>query len=255
MNLLVRLFAVACVQLTDIAQASPALSGHADNRKCAALIQHKAMRNSKKDAVSAEEDVSPGFVSLMGSESGIGSTAPLNSEGYVMVANARDARQMESFMLRLISGMDLHVRDHGGLLGVIPFYDGEKSFQSFDSMKEELLRTIKYQNGWVTAQGASVTSILQRSAEQVAEASGSAAPLNEEGYHRVALLRSTAEMAQFVRRVVAELGLCVEDEGGLSGVALWYSGEKVTQSFAQLRSEVSSASRHDGTWVLPPPCK
>jgi hypothetical protein len=86
-------------------------------------------------------------------------------------------------------------------------------------------------------------SVLQKSA------SGAAAPLTEAGYQGVAVHRSSNEMAKFVRRVVTELGLCIEDEGGLFGLSHWYSGVKDVQNFLRLRTEILNVSKHEGSWI------
>lgn len=222
----------------------------------AALLQRKSIRQKQVSGVGLNASGSKHTgLSPEDGESGVGSTASLDDEGYLKVASTKDPRQMEMYMLRLIYGMGLQVQDHAGLLGVIPYYDGEKSFQSFLSMKDEVLRNLKHENSWVAAKGTSVSGALHKSFEQLAITSAASAPLTEDGYHEVAGLRSTPDMIQFVRRVVADLGLCVEDVGGLYGFAMWYSGERDTQSLAHLRAEVINASKYDGTWVLPPPCE
>mmetsp|Transcript_86003 Transcript_86003/g.151906 ORF Transcript_86003/g.151906 Transcript_86003/m.151906 type:complete len:253 (+) Transcript_86003:91-849(+) len=235
--------AAACVYVVESNADCPADSlDNTDHPNGAALLQVRTTRETPEK-----------FPQRLAS--GTGSIAPLNNAGYVTVANTRDPQQMKAYVLRLVNAMGLQVRDHAGLLGVIPFYDGEKAIQSFASLKDELLRTMKYKKGWVTAQSAGISSILQKNVEEVAEVSGAAVPLTEDGYSKIARQNSTSEMVQFVARVVADLGLCIEDQGGISGVALWYSGEKGTQSLASLRSEVVNASKHDNSWILPPPCK
>lgn len=221
----------------------------------AALLQWKSIRQKQGSGVGLNSSVSKHTgLSPEDGESGVGSTASLDDEGYMKVASTKDPRQMEMYMLRLIYGMGLQVQDHAGLLGVIPYYDGEKSFQSFLGLKDEVLRNLKHQNSWVTAKGTSVSGALHRSFAQLAVTSADSAPLTEDGYHEIAALRSTPDMIQFVRRVVADLGLCVEDVGGLAGFAMWYSGEKDTQSLDHLRAEVMNASEYNGTWLLPRPC-
>jgi hypothetical protein len=164
-------------------------------------------------------------------------TVPLNSEGYLQVAKMNDTAKMESFMLRVIDQLGLRVQDRGGFLGVLPYYDGTKSTQTFEKMKEEMKHQSDTKKGWLTLQA------------------GASAPLNEAGYSRVAKLNNSREMTSFVRRVVADLGLCIDDEGRLAGVSPWYSGEKDTQSYARLRAEVINASKYTGAWVVTRPCK
>jgi len=86
------------------------------------------------------------------------------------------------------------------------------------------------------------------------QSSGALAALSEKGYRRVVDLKSTAEMSEFVRRVVADLGFCVTEEGGLTGLSSYYSGERDTQSFSRLRAEIVDVAKHHADWILPKPC-
>jgi hypothetical protein len=168
---------------------------------------------------------------VAGFELGPGTTSPLDEDGYSSVAALKDMQQMEFFTRRLISQMGIRVRDQGGLQGIMPFYDGETSKQSFSALKDELQKTSKATGAWVTD-----------------EASGASAPLSPEGYQQVAKLDDTREMAEFVRRAVSDLGLTVEDEGGLQGLSPWHSGDKA-QSFDDLQGELVNASKTNGTWI------
>lgn len=67
------------------------------------------------------------------------------------------------------------------------------------------------------------------------------APLSEEGYAKVAALRSDAAMRMYVLRVLKALGRRVVSEGGLNGFVPHYSGAVASQSFARLRDELRSA--------------
>merc|ERR1719221_1438043 len=63
---------------------------------------------------------------------------------------------------------------------------------------------------------------------------GSTADLTEEGYAAVAGTCCTSDMEEFARRVVADLGLVVCNEGGLSGVVGYHTCEKGVQTLAKL---------------------
>lgn len=260
----------------------------AGDRTCAALLQLKSTRHGKKkDMPTAEEETEeeddeeeeeeddekpdvqegtehPGVssaddaegvqtVSLADSrdnvESHIGSSAPLDNEGYTMVARTKDTKEMESFMKRLISSMGLRIQDDGGLHGVIPYFDGRRSVQSFAKLQDEIERASKRQNGWVTAQQPAVNSVLQEAQGHTLEAFGETAPLTEKGYRQVAQMQSSREMAKFVRRAASDLGLHIKDEGGLSGFSPWYSGEKDSQSFGRLETEVMATSKNHTSWL------
>lgn len=164
---------------------------------------------------------------------GPGTSVNLNDEGYREVAESTDPLQMEFFIRRLLSQMGFRVREQGGLQGLIPFYDGEKSVQSFDALKAELTRVAEGKDGWATS-----------------EASGASAPLTDLGYKRVAAMSSSRDMSEFVRRVAIDLGLSVSDEGGLEGVSKWHSGEKAVQTFNDLRGELINASKRTNSWIV-----
>lgn len=67
------------------------------------------------------------------------------------------------------------------------------------------------------------------------------APLSEEGYQRVAALRSNNAMKMFTRRVLRALGREVSCEGGFDGFVPHYSGVFAVQSFERLRKELQNA--------------
>lgn len=174
---------------------------------------------------------------IAGHNLGIGTSVNLDEQGYKEVAETKDPQQMEFFVRRIASQMGLRVREQGGLQGIIPFYDGENSVQTFEALHAELER-VSDENGWVTS-----------------EASGVSAPLTDVGYKHVASMLNTKEMSEFVRRVALDLGLAIQDEGGLLGVAEWHSGEKAVQSFKDLRAELVDASKRSNSWVaLGKPC-
>lgn len=81
---------------------------------------------------------------------------------------------------------------------------------------------------------------------------GKVAPLSEEGYRAVVLLRSTHEMADFVTRVIESMDVDgakgkVVDRRKLLGFARWFSGEALIQSLAQIREELPSKVKEK--WV------
>lgn len=80
------------------------------------------------------------------------------------------------------------------------------------------------------------------------------APLNETGYELVAAENSTVEMMAFVRRVVAQQGMRLNDERPLGGLAMYYSGQCATQSYDRLVKELQRVSAKNqgqcgGRWL------
>jgi hypothetical protein len=62
--------------------------------------------------------------------------------------------------------------------------------------------------------------------------------LDEEGYKAQAARKDTEGMKKFIRRFLAMLGGEVSDEGGLSGLAPYYSGERAVQTIDRLQEEL-----------------
>jgi len=68
--------------------------------------------------------------------------------------------------------------------------------------------------------------------------SGATAPLTEDGYSMVARLKTDAEMATFVRRVVASEARIVVDDAAFNGIVPFYSGTTSAQSLGALLVEI-----------------
>jgi hypothetical protein len=195
------------------------------------------------------------------SDSGIGGRASLDDDGYMQVAETKDPKEMEAYTLRLISDLGLHVKNMGGVVGLLPYFDGqsEAAVQTFGKLKAEIQRNAKKKDSWVApkAQGDKPTSsVLQKSAVQAAQegsthhVSGESVPLSEQGYVQLADQGDSVEMEKFVRRAAADMGLHIQDEGGLSGFAPWYSGEMDVQSLDRLQDELQNTSKNASSWVL-----
>jgi hypothetical protein len=80
-------------------------------------------------------------------------------------------------------------------------------------------------------------------------ATGANASLNEEGYKIVALQCCNWEMAEFIGRVVDNLGYKVCTAGDVHGLAPFYSCEKGPKTLAELQAEIIAASTSDCPWV------
>lgn len=87
------------------------------------------------------------------------------------------------------------------------------------------------------------------------ESAASTADLSEAGYQALVASGNTEDMGVFARRVVVQEGLEILDEGALSGMLPYYSGECKVQSYADLVEEVHSATIADkchGQWTRIP---
>jgi len=85
-------------------------------------------------------------------------------------------------------------------------------------------------------------SSVVRNSPEFSAASGSAAPITEDGYKLVAQLHSNKQMEAYVRRLLASEGKMVreEDRGELSGFVPYYSGAISTKSLGELRTELAT---------------
>jgi hypothetical protein len=73
----------------------------------------------------------------------------LDESGYKSIIRSRNNAKMARFITRLIEDMSLEIVDIGGLHGMVPYYSGQKSKQSFSSLQGELLSTARMGDGWV----------------------------------------------------------------------------------------------------------
>jgi len=72
-----------------------------------------------------------------------GKNAPLDDDGYDVVAAMEADGEMEKFVRRLIKAMNLRIIDLGGLHGVVPYYSGTHETQSFANLLRDLKRGLK----------------------------------------------------------------------------------------------------------------
>merc|ERR1719326_2716068 len=70
---------------------------------------------------------------------GEGRNAPLNEIGYQKVASLKSKSHMVAFARRILDSAGKKCTDEGGLIGLIPYFDGEIAVQSFDALRNELL--------------------------------------------------------------------------------------------------------------------
>jgi hypothetical protein len=157
---------------------------------------------------------------------GEGRTAPLSEEGYQRVAALKNMGQMKAFMRRIIAADGNAVTDEAGLSGVAPFYSGQVAMQSFEALQKDTR---------------AATWVMPLKEFRKAERTwGGTAPLSEEGYQRVAEMKSDKEMTDFVNRVIASEARWVKDEAGLNGLVPYYSGTRGVRNLDSLRAELRS---------------
>jgi len=163
-------------------------------------------------------------------------SASLDEKGYKKVANSKSGVQMRIFMRRVLGKLGLNISDEEEFRRVVPYYSGEKSVQSYASLVEEL-------------------EDPERSGHYVKspdEHPGTSAALTEEGYQKVARLKSDEEMESFMRRFINSMSLKVVHDDGLSGVVPWYSGTQNIQDLARLQDEIVKHV-NERSWVAVDP--
>lgn len=98
----------------------------------------------------SSEASNPAFGALTKPSNGTGLTSPLNQEGYRAVLQLKSGTEMSVFIHRVINHLSLDVNDRWGLMGIIPFYDGTKSEQSYATLTTEILNTALQPGKWVS---------------------------------------------------------------------------------------------------------
>jgi len=168
---------------------------------------------------------------------GLGTTAATDEAGYQAVAKLKDDEEMKTFILRVIEDYDCHVKDEGGLMGIVPWFSGTAAVQSLDKLENSLLFAI-LANGkrWISYKNTAGTT-------------GADTPLDLQGYMEVAILRKDIEMETFARRLAEQMGVKVTDEGGFAGMIKYHSGAAAFQSFDKLQSEIQSAAASPHSWA------
>lgn len=91
-------------------------------------------------------------------------SAALDENGYEEVAEAFNNRGMERFITRLANEMSMEITDPGGLKGMVPFFSGMKSSQSFAALRAELRSVSHERNGWVVRRKRRHENILLQTA-------------------------------------------------------------------------------------------
>jgi len=158
-------------------------------------------------------------LSLMANRLSLGMSAPLDAEGYQLVAALRSDDEMKAFVRRVVDAGKGDVKDEGELRGLTQWYSGTLATQHFDRLVQELQGAM-----WISGFHA-----------------GRIAALNEAGYQSVAALKRDDEMSDFITRVIhsghGHITPGREDE--LRGLTQWYSGTYAVQAYQTLVEELA----------------
>jgi hypothetical protein len=131
-------------------------------------------------------------------DTGVGSTARLNQEGYEQVAALVSNKEMKKFAHRIMKAEARYASNLGDLTRAMHWYSGRRDVQDYESLKTELRRA------WWTKAG-----------------EGRKAPLNEKGYQAVAAMKNNAHMRAFMRRILNAANKTSVDEGALLQQKVW----------------------------------
>lgn len=172
-------------------------------------------------------------------------------QSFERIVKTQDDSEMFRFIKDMVNEVGGEILDEGGLAGIVPFYSGSRDMQSFVRLMEELQAIAHLPDGWLRMPVSSCFKTLQMGygPQRFPAGVGSVASLNEQGYQAVAFTRRSPEMAKFIRRTMEREGFEVVDEGGLSGLVPFYSGECGTRSFQQLVDELTQVASMQGRWV------
>jgi hypothetical protein len=77
-----------------------------------------------------------------------GANAPLNLQGYVEIACVRNDQEMRTYASRICNNLEIKIIDEGGFEGMIKYFSGAATFQSFDSLVSELKAAAEAPNSW-----------------------------------------------------------------------------------------------------------
>lgn len=173
---------------------------------------------------------------IAGQETGLGAHVPLSEAGYLTVLKESSNGEMETFLRRALEDLGLELLDPDGLSKVIPWYSGEEASASFGEFKGKILNSLG-RDGAFVAEAAQKRSI------------GKDALVTNEGYLQVAELKNNEEMANFIEKVVKDMGFTIVNPGGIHGLAPFYSGEQQVQNLSSLKLEILRAALTPGSWV------
>lgn len=152
--------------------------------------------------------------------SGLGASAPLNDDGYAMVAESDEVVELKDYIRRVLEAEARSVKDSAGLAAFASQIPATHGAHKLAELKQDL-RSRK--NAWWLADGV-----------------GKTAALSEEGYQLVLAAKSDKQMKAFMRRVAKSEGQVVVNEGTLSGLVPYFSGKKHSMTFHDMQRALLS---------------
>jgi len=108
----------------------------------------------------AKEFDNEAFAVVANPKMGPGLTEPLNEDGYTAVSKLKSNEEMNVFIHRVVNHLGLEVKDRWGLLGLVPWFDGEDAKQSFAALTTEILGAAMKPDQWVAISKTNSSSLL-----------------------------------------------------------------------------------------------
>eukprot|EP00928_Gymnodinium_smaydae_P064575 TRINITY_DN4786_c0_g1_i2.p1 TRINITY_DN4786_c0_g1~~TRINITY_DN4786_c0_g1_i2.p1 ORF type:complete len:718 (+),score=169.05 TRINITY_DN4786_c0_g1_i2:1570-3723(+) len=158
-----------------------------------------------------------------------GAVATLGETGYQEVAQVRSNVQMEMYVRRVIHAHGGFINSEGDLLGVVPFYSGEKAVQSYDALMKELARAT-----WLSG--------FSAGAPRWPRGLGASERLRQRGYEKLVRLHDFREMKMYLQRVILLLCGRVGDAEGLREATSAHIRTDIDNTFANLITDLVGAS-------------
>jgi hypothetical protein len=88
------------------------------------------------------------WISYRNSAGITGENVPLNMEGYTGIASLRNDEEMKTFARRLCDDLAIKIVDDDGLEGMIKYFSGSATVQSFDTLVTELKSAAESPHSW-----------------------------------------------------------------------------------------------------------
>jgi hypothetical protein len=177
------------------------------------------------------------FASFSSGKVVTGKTVQLGQEGYGQVLRTQSKFEMMNFVRRVIEDLHLKVVNEDALRETIAACARRKGEQSYDGLVDQLSKEVEKPCGFVMSKNMKKT------------ASGTTAPLTEDGYRSIVELQNTSEMAHFIDRVVKDQGYYVVSRDGMNGFVPFHSCERSSSSLEQLQNDVRGVAANSNGWA------
>lgn len=177
-------------------------------------------------------------------------TAPLDEDGYAMVAALSDAHSMSTFFKRVMHRQHVRVTNFRLFRKILRFFDGECSSQSFAALVDAVRKgqeDDECESPWLETEPAEDTVLLQVEEASQMGVDTDLKPIPKELF----CLNHTADkaMGSFMQGVIQEMGGAITDYSRFCGFVPWYSGTVATQPYSKLVAELRSVSSSPNGWV------